>query len=195
MNMNTTWTTLLWVTHHSCHLHLFWPDHRGHNCPSAGGRLGQSDITTGHRLPARQYSTCLVAGVLWPREWHHVLSVRILGWMSRGKRLLVAGNWKGDDEYVCLFYNFTCRLSDVCGYSTPDMCVLCRSTALYQAHPHQFPHISHPGFIRPSPIPCSIHFSFHLQFLQSCLYDYIAEILIFLIWMDYMLWVWLICGF
>ena len=110
MIMKTTWTTLHWVTHNTCHLQLFQPDHRGHNCSYDRSGLGQSDVTTGHRLPARKYPACLVAGILWPRERDHVLPVRLLGRMSRGERLLVTGNWKGNIEYVPLFYNCACHL-------------------------------------------------------------------------------------
>ena len=65
---------------------LMTPDHSRHNCSPHGRGVRQRAIATRHRLPAGLQPARVLAGVLRPREWSHVLPIRLLGRMTHGHR-------------------------------------------------------------------------------------------------------------
>ena len=68
--------------------------HSGHNCCPHGRGVGQRAIATRHRLPAGlEQPARVLAGVLRPREWSHVLPIRLIGRMSEGECFHCATNW------------------------------------------------------------------------------------------------------
>ena len=86
------------------HVYVFWrvladnnfllmtTDHSGHNVSPHGRRVGQRAVATRRRLPAGLQPARVLAGVLRPREWSHVLPIRLLGRMSRGQSFHCATN-------------------------------------------------------------------------------------------------------